>query len=742
MEHGLMSNEQITAAPPRSPSGTTGDGKDKSPFYILASSAQADEQTRVLKDDDTFAVFDHYGDVKPVGMGEEGLYHEGTRFLSCWMLGLNRERPLFLSSTVKEDNDLLTVDLTNLDLTRAGRVIVPRGTLHISRTRFLWRNTCHERLRVRNYGLAPVAVHFSFHFEADFADIFEVRGTRRLRKGTFLTPSVGERTVVLSYEGLDRVVRRTHLQFSSRPATLSESGALFELSLGPQEETALDVAIACEREGARSEVLSYHDAQAAAAGHQAQTRESCGTVQTANEQFNVLLRRSTADLHMMTSETEAGPYPYAGVPWFSTPFGRDGILTALECLWLYPDLARGVLAYLAATQASEVVPEQDAEPGKILHETRRGEMAALGEIPFGRYYGSIDSTPLFVLLAAAYYQRSGDRDFVAQLWPNVERALAWMHTYGDRDGDGFIEYQRRSPQGLVQQGWKDSNDSVFHADGTLADAPIALCEVQAYAYGALQGAARLAAVLGHSQQADALQAQADRLRQRFEEAFWCPDLGTYALALDGAKRPCKVRTSNAGHCLLTGIARPEHAREVAGALMDHDGYSGWGVRTLAASEARYNPMSYHNGSVWPHDNALVAEGLAHYGCKDAVLRILAGLFDASLYLDLHRLPELFCGFPRRHGEGPTLYPVACAPQAWSAASVFMLLQACLGITIRGPEAQVYFAYPQLPEFLPEVQVRNLRVGSATLDLLLIRHGHDVGINVLRRDGDAHILMVK
>jgi glycogen debranching enzyme len=736
MMHGLPS----TASPDRPADGQP--GKEQGPFYIVAPSPQADEQTRVLKDGDTFAVFDHYGDVKPSGMGEEGLYHEGTRYLSCFLLGLGKDRPLFLSSTVKDANDLLTVDLTNPDLGRDGRVLVPRGTLHLAREKFLRDGACYERLRLRNYGLAPIEATLFFLFEADFADIFEVRGTRRQRKGRPLPPAVEDSAVVLAYEGLDKVVRRARLEFSPRPAALSERRAQFELALAPRQEAVLDVTVSCERAGGAPRVLSYPQAQTAAAAALERAESEACTVHTSNEQFNALLRRTVADLHMMTTQTACGPYPYAGVPWFSTPFGRDGILTALECLWLAPELARGVLAYLASTQATEVVPEQDAEPGKILHETRRGEMAALGEIPFGRYYGSVDATPLFVMLAGAYFERTADRPFVESIWPNVASALRWIDSYGDADGDGFVEYQRHSPQGLVQQGWKDSHDSIFHADGTLAEAPIALCEVQGYVYGAKAAAAELAAALGRPAEAEELRKQAEALRARFQQAFWCPEIGTYALALDGKKRPCRVRTSNAGHCLLTGIASADHAREVAATLLNSDSYSGWGVRTLAASEARYNPMSYHNGSVWPHDNALAAQGLARYALKEGVARITAGLFDASQYLDLHRLPELFCGFRRRPGEGPTLYPVACAPQAWSAASVFLLLQACLGLSAHAVGAHLCFSYPLLPEFLREVRVRNLRVGAGSVDLLLLRHGHDVGINVVRREGDVRIVMVK
>jgi glycogen debranching enzyme len=719
-----------------------GAAAETSPYYIQAPTPLADELARVLKHGDTFAVFDHYGDIKPVGLGEEGVYHQDTRYLSCLLLVLERERPLFLSSTVLDDNELLAIDLTNPDLAPDGRVEVPRGTLHLARSKFLWGGVCYECLRVRNFGLTPVAVSLSLYFEADFADIFEVRGTKRARRGRTLPPAMAAAGVTLAYEGLDRVVRRTHLAFTPRPDALSESKAVFHLNLEPRQETNLEVTVGCERAGARPRTLIYQEAHTGAGAEREGARRQCAALSTSNEQFNTLLRRTAADLHMLTTLTGDGLYPYAGVPWFSTPFGRDGILTALECLWLQPSLARGVLAYLAATQAHEVNPVQDAEPGKILHETRGGEMAALGEVPFGRYYGSIDSTPLFVLLAGAYHERTADRAFSARLWPNVRRALDWIERYGDVDGDGFVEYQRYSANGLIQQGWKDSHDSVFHADGVLAQPPIALCEVQAYVYGAWMAAARLSRALGQPADGDAFESRAERLRQRFAESFWCPDLGTYALALDGRKQPCRVRTSNAGHCLLTGIAYPEHAARVAQTLLSAESYSGWGVRTLAAGEPRYNPMSYHNGSVWPHDNALVADGLARYGLKDGVLRILAGLFDAGTYLDLHRLPELFCGFARRSGEGPTLYPVACAPQAWSAASVYLLLRACLGLEVNAVRGEIDFDDPILPPFLHEVNVRGLCVDKAVLDLHLIRHGNDVGIHVTRKEGEARVVMVK
>jgi glycogen debranching enzyme len=711
-------------------------------FYILATASRVDERTRVLKDDDTFAVFDPYGDVLPFGMGEQGIYHEGTRFLSRLELRLGKVRPLLLSSTVRENNDLFPVDLTNPDLELEDGLMLPRGILHLFRSKLLSDGSCFEHLRLSNHGLAAIRVTLLLRFAADFADIFEVRGTRREARGLDLEPEVDGASVRLRYHGLDGVRRTTRLVFDPPPADLSGSGARFDLHLPSQHSETLDITIVCERGDHERPAASYEEVLLTATRRPADWRAGQCRIETSSDSFNEWLNRSHADLHMMITRTEYGPYPYAGVPWFSTAFGRDGILTAFEMLTVDPRIAAGVLTYLAAKQASELVPEQDAEPGKILHETRQGEMAALGEIPFGLYYGSVDATPLFVMLAGAYYERTGDRDLATRLWPHVERALEWTETYGDPDGDGFVEYARQTPRGLAQQGWKDSHDSVFHADGEPAEGPIALCEVQGYVYAARRAAADLADALGHVDRAIDLRRKAERLRGRFEDAFWSEDLSTYALALDGAKRPCRVRSSNAGHCLFTGIADVERARRTAMTLLSPDSFSGWGIRTIAAGERRYNPMAYHNGSVWPHDNAVIAAGFARYGLGDMAMRTMTGLFDASLFVDLHRLPELFCGFKRRPGEGPTLYPVACAPQSWASAAAFLLLQASLGLHVDAPRHRVVFTRPVLPPYLERVTLSNLTVGSASVDLGLERHGDDVSLTVSRRQGRVEILTIK
>ena len=712
-------------------------------FYIIGESDRGAMPTRVLKEGETFAVFDLHGDITTTAQHtEHGLYHQGTRFLSHLELLLGERLPLLLSSTVRHDNDLFTADLTNPDVSRGDTVVVGHGELHIFRSRVLWGGVMYEWLRLTNYASQPLEVPLTLRFQADFADIFEVRGVGRAERGTAEASVDGDREVRIAYAGLDGVRRVTRVRCTPVPDDLGSGQALFRLHLAPRAEVSVELTVACEIDGRTPEILTFDRACEMALAAQTSARVRASQVYTSNEGVNDWVNRSGSDLQMMITSTDAGLYPYAGVPWFSTPFGRDGIITAFEVLWSDPEVARGVLSFLAATQADASSARNDAEPGKILHEMRGGEMAALGEVPFARYYGTVDATPLFVMLADAYYERTADLAFVRGLWPSIVRALAWIRDYGDHDGDGFVEYARRSEHGLVHQGWKDSNDSIFHADGTPAEPPIALCEVQGYAYAAWQGGARLARLFGEDPYADECAARAERLWRAFDEAFWCDDIGTYAVALDGAKRPCRVRTSNAGHCLFTGIARRERAAAVAAALLDEDGFSGWGVRTLSARESRYNPMSYHNGSVWPHDNALIAAGLARYDLQDAVLRLFTGLFDLSLEVDLHRLPELVCGFHRRAGEAPTLYPVACAPQAWAAGAGSLLLQAAVGLTIDAPERRIAFRRAVLPPWLQWVRIQGLRVGEATVDLMLERHEQDLGVRVLRRQGDVDVVVVK
>ncbi|MGH6678162.1 MAG: amylo-alpha-1,6-glucosidase, partial [Bradyrhizobium sp.] len=504
---------------------------------------------------------------------------------------------------------------------------------------------CYERISVRNYTSVQRRLRVDLLFDADFHDLFEVRGTKRLRRGKVLTHVVEPDGVAFHYGGLDKIERRTVIRFMPAPQSIETNRATIEVELTPYEQTSIFVAVSCEEDGtdeAASEsnfFRAYRDTRRA---RRAATAD-IATIKSSNESFDEVVCRATSDAYTLITRNDLGPYPYAGIPWFNTIFGRDGLITAMLMLWMDASVARGVLRTLAATQATGFDPQSDAQPGKILHELRHGEMANLREVPFRRYYGSIDATPLFVMLAGMYLERTGDRETILEIWPNIEASLQWIDEYGDIDKDGFIEYSRAAASGLANQGWKDSHDAIFHADGTGAEGPIALCEVQGYVYAAKQHAARMASGFGLDELAARLSMQAEQLRVSFDAAFWCEDIGTYALALDGAKRPCRVLASNAGHTLFSGIAVPERAWKVAENLLSPDGFSGWGIRTLSLGQPRYNPMSYHNGSVWPHDNALIAMGFARYGLKAEAARVFAGIFNAARQQELRRLPELFCG---------------------------------------------------------------------------------------------------
>jgi glycogen debranching enzyme len=711
----------------------------EAPFYIGATEQPASRPTRVLKYGDSFIVLDSRGDITAASGGLAGLFHCDTRYLSRLEVLVNETHPLLLGSNLRDDNSAFVVDLTNPDVYADQHLLLEKDTVHILRTIFLWHGTAYQRLAVRNYSDRAVDLRLLILFENDFADLFEVRGSHRDRRGTATATLRGDEQALLIYQGLDGKTRRTALTFDPKPDRLTTNSALYNLHVAAGEMQPLFLAVSCDPAEPRPQPF-LRGLIAARREMREQTHERT-SVETSNDRFNEILCRSASDLAMLMTDTPQGRYPYAGIPWFSTTFGRDGLITALQMLWWSPEVARGVLRRLAAYQAKTNDPLADAEPGKTLHEMRGGEMAALREVPFGLYYGSVDSTPLFVLLAGLYAERTGDTGTIAALWPAIEAALGWIDGPGDRDGDGFVEYYRQTEQGLANQGWKDSHDAVFHADGRLAEGPIALAEVQGYVYAAKRLAARCALRLGHEAAAKTLNAEADQLAVRFEEAFWCPEIETYALALDGDKKPCRVRTSNAGQVLFTGIAAADRAALVAKGLLQTNFFSGWGIRTVARGEARYNPLSYHNGSIWPHDNALIALGLARYDQKQAIETLFDGLFNAATYMEYRRLPELFCGFQRQRGQGPTLYPVACSPQAWASATPFTLLEASLGLQFDPFKGEIRLCNPRLPAFLDEVLLRDLRLGTSSVDLRVRRHGHTVSLDTPKIQGDIRVSII-
>ncbi|WP_029587090.1 amylo-alpha-1,6-glucosidase [Bradyrhizobium sp. URHD0069] len=711
----------------------------ESPFYIPMTGPAA-RPRRSLKHDDTFIVLDCHGDIGASAGGPDGLFNADTRYLARLELLLDELQPLLLGSNLRDDNSALTVDLTNPDIYRDGRLVLQKDMLHIVRTIFLWRGTAYQRIGVQNHGDLPASFDLTLLFDNDFADLFEVRGEKRARRGIGSSELLGPSDVGFEYYGLDGKTRTTTLHFDPWPTRLAVNAATYHLDLAPQQVSSLFVAASCNKSAAFKPAWFFRGLLA----HRREMRRStvgAASIETSNNILNEVLCRSMADLNILMTDTPQGRYPYAGIPWYSTTFGRDGIITAIQMLWIDPRVACGVLKRLAFYQAKTVDPLADAEPGKILHEMRGGEMASLREVPFAQYYGSVDATPLFVLLAGLYFERTGDNETLVELWPSIEAALRWIDGAGDPDRDGFVEYQRASEQGLANQGWKDSYDAIFHADGRLAEGYIALAEVQGYVFAAKQLAARCAARLDKIDMAQKLEAEAQRLAERFEEAFWCEELGTYALALDGAKQPCLVRTSNAGQLLFSGMVREDRARMVAADLMRPHFFSGWGIRTVAIGEARYNPMSYHNGSIWPHDNALIALGLAGYGFKHSVAHLFKALFDAATYMDLRRLPELFCGFRREKRRGPTLYPVACAPQAWASATPFTLLEAALGLEFDAQRGEIRLRNPRLPVFLNEVVLRDLQLGPSSVDLRVRRHGDEVSLEVLRTRGQIQVSIV-
>ena len=522
-------------------------------------------------------MFDPHGDIIAANGSSDGIYHHDTRYLSSLELNLNGAPMLLLSSNVQEDNAVLTVDLANPRLVLRGGFTLQGELIHVNRLKYVWESACYERLLVHNFDTRTHTVTLGIQFGADFADLFEVRGQKRAQRGQVSAERRSDSLVALQYVGLDGVERVTSLAFEPTPTYLDSATARFQPQLGPGQGIRVVLRIACDQRRQENAVGRRFYSSLRSARRALRTSSGRATsLDSSNSLFNEMARRSVADLYMLLTDTEYGPYPFAGIPWFGTPFGRDGLLTALFTLWIDPMIAKGVLRFLAATQATDIDPERDAEPGKILHEMRDGEMAHLREVPFARYYGSIDATPLFVMLAGEYFKRTGDLQTVRELWPNIEAALYWIDNYGDPDGDGFVEYQRKNADGLINQGWKDSHDAIFHEDGRIAEGPIALCEVQAYVYAAKRHAAALALTLNHSVAAAVLAQQAEILRERFEVAFWCDDLSTYALALDGAKKPCRVIASNAGHALFSGIADASRARRVAETLLGTGCFSGWG----------------------------------------------------------------------------------------------------------------------------------------------------------------------
>ena len=688
----------------------------------------------VLKEQDVFAVMTESGEI-PEG-GAFGLYARDTRFVSTYRLEM-------------EDGEGLAVLEAGLVAPYAARIFMtntgkggprprPAHSVAVERTLVVTGEALVERIRLTNYGHEPLALTLRLRVGADFRDIMAIRGMAAREGGRLQAPqaAAGPGTAwLLAYVGEDGIRRQLVVACSGECQAQAAEGRLearWPLALGPGERRELTVWMApCEGETAPrlpteplEQVVDRSLARLSAAYRE--WMDGTAAIRVEEPRLHRLLQRGAEDLRALVSDFGEGPFPVAGIPWFAAPFGRDSLWTAYFVLPFAPALARGVLRTLARHQATAMDDWTDAEPGKILHEVRFGELAKLGLIPHRPYYGTVDATPLFVALAADYTRTTGDRETFEAIEEAVFRAVEWMERYGDLDGDGFLEYRRRSWGGLENQGWKDSWDSTWHADGTLAQPPIALVEVQAYAYRAYRSLSELLLRMGRRERAEELASKAEALADRFDRVFWLEDLGFYAHALDGARRPLAVVTSNPGHGLWAGIVPPHRLDPVVRRLMAPDLFSGYGVRTVAKGQARYNPMSYHNGSVWPHDTAIVAAGLARYGRLAEAARLLRGLLDAADHFEGARLPELFCGFDRADGP-PVPYPTACSPQAWAAAAPFFMLATLIGLEVDGLSGNLRVG-DRLPAWLGEVEVDRLAVGGERVRLLLRPSG--------RPDGDG------
>jgi glycogen debranching enzyme len=675
------------------------------------------DQALVIKHNRLFLLVDTHGHISPAGNCGLGLFHDDTRILSHYSLGFSGGRVSLLSSRSTEMYTL-QIDLAVTDHGYGGDPWDPKNAVHIRRE-ILLADRLTERLTLTNFLARPIDFAVDLSLGCDFADIFEVRGWKREGRGQFLEPRVEDRQLCFLYRGLDGATIRSRVAFAEAPDELRGDLAAWRLRLAPNEPRVLEWQVLPDTVADDRASTTWFDPDPVRRQYD-EWRNECAAWSTDVAEFNTALEQSGVDLRGLYGEAGGEPVIYAGIPWYTTVFGRDSIITSLQALPLTPRIARDTLRYLAHYQGEKEDAFTEEQPGRIMHELRRGELARAGEIPHVPYYGTIDATPLWLILLHETWRWTADDDLLRELLPNARRALDWIDRFGDRDGDGFVEYHRTSEKGLVNQGWKDSGDGVPFPDGTLPEPPIALVEVQGYVHDAKLRMAQVFRALGDVERADALRAEAEALRQAIHDRFWLDDLGTFAIALDGDKRPVPTATSNAGHLLWSRVPSPDQAARMAEHFLGDDMFCGWGIRTLSAAHRVYNPMSYHNGSVWPHDNAIVALGLALAGHTRATLPVLSGLFDVSCGFLNHRLPELLCGMERGRSQAPVHYPVSCIPQAWAAGAFFMLLQAVTGILPDAPAGVVHVRDPQLPEFLRELTVSRLRVGRSWVTLQFVR----------------------
>lgn len=723
--------------------------------YIPSDSLASAIRKLTFKENRAFGVTDIRGEIPRGRTSELGIYFNDTRHLNTWETLVNGQAPVPLSQELRHQGTTWVLSMTNRDLplvTGAGRI--PRDTLLIRRILTLHQDTLFEILTIRNFSAEVQVLQLEHWAGARFEDVFEVRGMTRAARGKLRPPQeIAPDHYCLEYLGLDGRVRSTHLHrlYSAEKIRLSPylSGWFTRVELQPKEILTLRSVVSFNQasallfHGHEFKTLDAGDMMRLASEREAKPRLFDLNIETDNAILGRAIDCAATDISMLlTRESDSLLYPYAGIPWFSAPFGRDGLITAYQLLPWAPQVARGVLEFVFNGLGTCYESFTDEEPGKVFHELRHGEMAQLREIPFIPYFGSVDATPLSLILLHEYLSWTEDREALDRWWPAVLRALEWMDTSGSGGTGGFLEYARKSDKGLSNQGWKDSHDSIMHEDGRLADAPIRLCEVQAYAYRARMGVAELADWSGRQEIAARTRMQALRLRAEFQEKFWDNDEQFIVLALDRFMRACRVKSSNMGHCLWGGIVSDSQARMIAQRLLSESMFSGHGIRTLSDEEISYNPLSYHNGSVWPHDNSIIGDGLRRYGCIRELETLANGLFGALESSEDFRLPELFCGFRKRAFEPPIPYEVACKPQAWSAGAIFLLLRALLGIEKRLHQRHISIRDPLLPAHVDILRCHELKVAGDPVSISFSRAAGGVRASNLTQGRKRPVLVIR
>jgi glycogen debranching enzyme len=693
----------------------------RNPLGDLSSLAE----TIVIKDGNVFMVILRDGRLPASVQHPLGLWFRDCRFLCTHELRVCGQLPRLLTATDAAGTEAVH-ELTNPDLDLASGERLPAESLRIRiERRADAAGALRERIAVRSYHRGAIRLPLELKLGADFLPMLELRGV--VPHHDREPPEAGPEG--FSTVGRDGVRRATAVRCTPGPRSDGDGTLVFDLELPPRG--AMDLALDFE-------LTERVDGELAAAiprrPYEARTR-----VTSSDQLFNRILQRSLGDLELLHSELDGQSYFAAGIPWFATLFGRDSVITAFQTLSFVPGVAEGTLRLLAGRLGREYDDERDEEPGKVLHELRVGEPAALGETPFARYYGSVDATPLFLCLLCQHADWSGNLDLFRELRGPADAALEWIDRYGDLDGDGLVEYRRRSPHGLETQGWKDSADGIPDAAGEALAAPVALVEVQGYVIRAKRLMARMLDLDGDGARAERVRDEASALELQLE-SFWLGAPGCYAIGLDGDKRPGSGLTSNQGHLLWAGAVSDDRARCIRDVLMSDDMFTGWGLRTLAQSHPAYNPVGYHTGSVWPHDSALIAFGLRRYGFDEDFTQIFEGLLEAASRFDDYRLPELFAGFPREEFDEPVPYPVACQPQAWAAGSIPFLLKWGLGLSPDGLEKRLRIVRPSLPRWLDRVDVTGLEIGNARIDLRFERAGEHVTLADARIDGDVEVVL--